>query len=247
MENSAKAKTIELLQQTIVELQTIVANLSQPAPSKFPSLQEVETLLDSTQKLAAQVAPAPASSPSVQTRLQPEPEEIVTPPSQFSLPRPLLIALGTGVLVVLIATSILLKSPSPTPETTIVEKPSPIAVSPEPVSLPTPTLPPAQPKLEISPEQGLIAAIQTEVAKITEKYAPGLVESVEANFVEGRLIIQVSPDWLQLSPSEQQKVANQILASSRHLDFRKLELRDREANLLARSPVVGENMVLVPS
>lgn len=131
------------------------------------------------------------------------------------------------------------KSPIPPPEET-VESPPEITVTSEPQSNPEP-----QPEPELPPEQGLIAAIQEQVSEITTRYAEGLIESIEANFRDGRLIIAVNEEWFNLSASRQDELSKEMLARSRKLDFTKLVLTTPDGKLLARSPVVGEEMVIL--
>lgn len=103
-----------------------------------------------------------------------------------------------------------------------------------------------KPKLELNPEQSLIAAIQEQVAQITNEYADGLIVSLEANFISSSLIVKASDTWYQLTPDSQEKVANEILSRGRKLDFKKLDITDSKGKLLARSPVVGKNMIILP-
>lgn len=144
-------------------------------------------------------------------------------------------------------------TPSSSPDAEVSEKPEPpIAppeekpeeskpdVTPEEKSQPEPEAEP-----ELTPEQGLIAAIQEQVSEITTRYAEGLIESIEANFRDGRLIIAVGEDWFTLENKRQDELAKEMLARSRQLDFTKLVLTTPEGKLLARSPVVGENMVIL--
>jgi hypothetical protein len=109
---------------------------------------------------------------------------------------------------------------------------------PEPVEL-------TNPKPKLTPEQSLIAAIQTEVSDLTRQYPEGLINTIEANFLENKLIITLGEDWHQLSTSRQQNLANTIFKRSRRLDFRKLQLIDLKGKMIARSPVVGEEMVIL--
>jgi hypothetical protein len=48
-----------------------------------------------------------------------------------------------------------------------------------------------------------------------------------------------------LKESQQDKLADEILRRSNELDFSKLEITDLKGTLLARSPVVGPNMVIL--
>jgi hypothetical protein len=156
-----------------------------------------------------------------------------------------------GILVALLWTIVALLPPNPSPvaqeppksvtapselETPEQSQPVTEAPSPEPS-------PPPQPNL--TPEQSLVAAIQNQVAEITQQYGSGLIQSVEANFLQSRLIVRVSDEWYNLPESEQNALADEILSRSGELDFSKLEMTDLDGELLARSPVVGTNMVVL--
>lgn len=139
-------------------------------------------------------------------------------------------------------------SPKPAPEPTLTPTPpagtpeasKPVAISPTP---PKPSVPP--PPLKLTPEQKLIARIQDQVAAISNPYASGLIQSVQANFRGSRLIVNVSDGWYGLSQSQQDNLASEILRRTETLDFIKLEMVDAAGRLLARSPVVGSEMIIL--
>lgn len=119
---------------------------------------------------------------------------------------------------------------------------------PKPESSPTPVAkpaPPPKPALKLTPEQTLIARIQDQVAEISDQYVSGLIQSVQANFRSSRLTVKVGEGWYGLSSNQQDKLANEILRRARELDFSNLEMIDPEELLLARSPVVGSEMVVL--
>ena len=130
---------------------------------------------------------------------------------------------------------------SPTTAETPSAEPSP------PVAVPSPEVPvvASPPPMELTPEQSLIAAIQNQVAEISDQYANGLIQSIQANFQGSRLIVKVGNGWYSLDRPQQDKLANEMLARAQELDFSRLELTDTVGNLLARSPVVGSNMVIL--
>lgn len=142
---------------------------------------------------------------------------------------------------------------SPIPEETIPEPEEEITPTPLPTETPpaaeapTETQPKAEtpPQLQLTPEQSLIAAIQDQVAEITNRYAEDLILSIEANFLSSRLIVTVSEDWYQLTSNRQDKIADEILARSRQLDFKKLEIVDPSGVQLARNPVVGNKTLIL--
>ncbi|MBF2026757.1 MAG: hypothetical protein IGS48_08325 [Oscillatoriales cyanobacterium C42_A2020_001] len=132
-------------------------------------------------------------------------------------------------------------SPSPSPSST---SPTPIpSLSPTPKPAPSPTPPP--PPLKLTPEQKLIARIQDEVADVSNQSVAGLIQSVQANFRASRLTVKVGDRWYGLEPAQQDKLANDILKRTQQLNFVKLELTDPAGELLARSPVIGSEMIIL--
>ncbi len=120
---------------------------------------------------------------------------------------------------------------SPTPEIEVTLIPELIA--------PTPT-----PEVELTPEQSLIASIQEQITQASKNFSDGLIQSVKANFAGGSLIVQVKDDWYSLGQSKQDKLAQKLRDESQQLDFTHLEITDSQGTLLARSPVVGDNMIV---
>ncbi|PSO49814.1 MAG: hypothetical protein BRC33_05480 [Cyanobacteria bacterium SW_9_44_58] len=161
--------------------------------------------------------------------------------------------------VAIIPEDLFQSTPSPSPEQEVAEQPEqpekpeapippPEAQESEPEIITKPKrerAPEIETEPELTPEQGLIAAIQDQVSEITTRYAEGLIESIEANFQDGRLIIAVSNDWFELSTRRQDELSKEMLARSRKLDFTKLVLTTVDGQVLARSPVVGEKMVIL--
>jgi hypothetical protein len=120
------------------------------------------------------------------------------------------------------------------PELTAPEAPVPVAVEPVP-----------QPQPELTPEQRLIASIQEQVSEVTREYAEGLIQSIEANFQGSLLVVKVSDEWYNIAESRQNKLAAEMFARAKQLDFSKLDITDSKGSLVARSPVVGGEMIIV--
>ncbi|QLE48379.1 hypothetical protein FD724_09765 [Nostoc sp. C057] len=145
--------------------------------------------------------------------------------------------------------------PAPTPTITtppesVVPEPQPpqppeeiTPPKPEPEPIPTPT-PTPTPAIELTPEQALIAAIENQVAEISDRIASGLIKSIQANFRTSNLTVKISDDWYTLKESQQDKLAAEILQRSQELDFTHLEIIDSQDKLIARNPVVGTEMVI---
>ncbi len=131
----------------------------------------------------------------------------------------------------------------PEPESTTITPP---VAEPAPRPEPKPVSPPAPPPpAELTPEQSLLAAIQSDIAEVSVQYADGLVQSVQANFSQGRLVVTVSDEWYSLDLNRQERLGAEWLSQARRLDFVRLELRDQQGTLLARSPVVGSTLVIL--
>ncbi|MCW6037067.1 hypothetical protein K4A83_12425 [Spirulina subsalsa FACHB-351] len=165
---------------------------------------------------------------------------------------------ATVVLVLLLSVTWVSRSPAPQvaekPPTPKLEQPKTSPKSsqnlpsdteaPSPKAPVAPIAPPSRP-LRLNPEQSLIAAIQNQVAEITNQYAEGLIRSIEADFLGSQLIVAVGDEWYSLPQKQQNQLADEMFARSRTLDFKKIELYDGEGVLLARSPVVGDEMVIL--
>ena len=152
-------------------------------------------------------------------------------------------AIASIVVATLLTTVVLLpKTPAQIakapPE--IIETPPQLEAPQEP-QIVEPEPPPAP---QLTPEESLVVAIQKQVAEITDEYGEGLIKTIQANFLESRLIVKVSDSWYELETARQDKLADKILARAKELDFSKLEIFDKEENLIARSPVVGIHMVI---
>jgi hypothetical protein len=128
--------------------------------------------------------------------------------------------------------------------------------SPAEIPIPQDIVSPGRPKdlkvtiiepeqLQLTPEQTLVAALQTKVAEILKDYPEDLLNSVEVDFGQHSLVVKVSDLWYKLNESRQTKLANQILERSRKLNLTKLELNDIGGTLVARSPVVGNQVIIL--
>ncbi|MDB9539741.1 hypothetical protein NWP22_06190 [Anabaenopsis tanganyikae CS-531] len=136
----------------------------------------------------------------------------------------------------------------PTPE--VIPEPQAIPtpeVIPEPEAIPTPEVIPEPqpiPILKLTPEETLIAAIKNQVAEISDRFASGLIQSIQANFRTSNLTVKINDDWYNLPESEQKQLAGEILQRSQELDFTHLEIIDSQDKLIARNPVVGNEIII---
>jgi hypothetical protein len=86
---------------------------------------------------------------------------------------------------------------------------------------------------------------KTQISDVSKKYGEALVQSVETNPKVGRLIVSLGDAWYQLDAPKQSQLMSDLLARSQSLKFPKLVVADSEMHLIARSPVAGDEMVIV--
>lgn len=145
-------------------------------------------------------------------------------------------------------------SPEPPPAEEITPEPEaqtpppePKAQTPPPEPEPTPT-PTPTPVIQLTPEQILIASIEKQLAEIGnggDAIASNIVKSIQANFRTSSLTVKINDDWYNLKESEQNQIASQILQRSQELDFSHLEIVDSQDKLIARNPVIGNEMIIL--
>ncbi len=152
------------------------------------------------------------------------------------------IVAGVLIVVLWLLPSLLLGRSAPVAQApaapTSIQAPAPSAAGSTAVNS-------APPVLDLPPEQGLIAAIQDQVTEITNQYSPGLIQTVQANFRRSVLMVTIGDGWYDLSPLRQGQLANDLLLRSRDLEFAKLELLAPDGLLRARSPVIGDTMIVL--
>ena len=144
-------------------------------------------------------------------------------------------------------------TPEPTPIPIVTPEPT---LTPIVIPEPTPT-----PIVELTPEQVLLAAIENQfmapglLRKLSEisvlvkntkdkNLISQLIKPLKANFRTSDLTIKVGDIWYKLAKSEQDKLAREILKRSQELNFIHLEVVYFQNKIIARSPVVGKEMII---
>ena len=153
------------------------------------------------------------------------------------------------------------ETPTINPDSVALEKPAALESETEltsPVEIPIPQeletpkraenlkVTTIEPKLTFTPEQTLIAALQTKLTELTKNYAK-FVNSIEIDLPKSSLSVEVTDDWYELSQTRQNKLANDMLERSRQLDFSNLKLKDSTGKLVARNPVIGDKIIILQS
>jgi hypothetical protein len=119
---------------------------------------------------------------------------------------------------------------------------------PEPAPLTEPEARKSVPAVpaKLTPEQRFIASIQTQVTQTAQKYVEDpSIESLNANFEDSLLQIRVADRWFGLASETQNQLAENWMKQAKAFDFQTLEIVDRNGSVVARSPVVGSQMIIL--
>ncbi|BAZ09732.1 hypothetical protein NIES4071_15420 [Calothrix sp. NIES-4071] len=249
-----KVKIIQFLRGTIGVLEATVNNLEDPSSKTgnivataltgiiaFVVVIAVWTTSSLTNKPPSQVATVPPEPQPVTVTPEPVPTPLVEPtplPTVEETPPSIVEATPEPTPQPTISeTPVAELTPEPTPQPTISE--TPIAeVTKEAAPTPTPQF------IPLTPEQTLIAAIENRVTQVSNNTFSGIVKSIKANFRSSSLIVTISDDWYTLKKSQQDKLAAEMFQRSQELDFTHLEIFDSQDKLVARNPVVGNEMII---
>lgn len=240
---------IARLRQTLQRLETVIAGLEQQQGR--PSAVLITQVSQAVDRLAASVA-----------------GEKPAPPPWGDLFRPLIPFLGGAMLAFGVAWFWLptfLTPPTPgvtvaveTPTAIVMPEPSPEvelpeAIAPEPLVIPEETEPPTiaespgvpLPPAVLTPEQQLLMAIRERFDALLKDGDGTLIADLAADFGRNQLRLTLGDRWYDLSPQAQDRFGGDLYTQAKILDLENLRLVDRRGIILARPPVVGDQLVIV--
>ncbi|MBD2326462.1 hypothetical protein [Alkalinema sp. FACHB-956] len=181
--------------------------------------------------------PAPSSRPpsasvarSVDTsrsQAQPVPQSLTAPDSRSTLASPVA------------APAIAPPTAQPSSAQSSTAQPSTAQASTAPLPLAG-----ATPSVPLSPEQKLLAFLQ-EPLQNQEPSDTQVIVAAKPQAAAGSLQVIVNDRWRLLNPTSQDRLANTLLQQAQQKNFTELELVDSEDTVLARSPIVGSEMVIL--
>ncbi len=127
-----------------------------------------------------------------------------------------------------------------------VSPPDAGAVENEPVPAAEPDAPPMS--MEPAPvivDGERIAKIQSQLTDSSILNAQRVVDSVQADFTRNQLTLIFNGDWYRLSDYDQTQLTQALMQQSQALEFADIQCLTPEGDVLARSPVVGNSMVIL--
>ncbi|MGD1711916.1 hypothetical protein [Dapis sp. BLCC M172] len=102
---------------------------------------------------------------------------------------------------------------------------------------------PEPPKL--TPEQIFLVSIQNQIDDLANQYGGGIVESLKFDLPSNLLTVEVKNDWYYMTQEEQDELVNQMFEEAQNLEFDKLALINSQGRMVARTSVIGYNMVIL--
>ena len=237
-------KILGFLQVTVDKLDPIATNIWQKVSNKAASTPSLVNSWEKLQQNDAWKKTVTATAPiwrsingiAVQAPLSDEVRRIFDKRA------------GTVALVTLFSLFLILK-PSHAHSQNIKK----VAATPAPINNISKKQPPSVTDL-VKPESGdvpltdeqiAIAKIQTQVSEVANQFGEALLGSVQTNFKRGRLIVALNDGWYQLEPNQQTQLVSDLQNRSRSLNFKKLLVADAKNNLIARSPVTGDQVIIL--
>jgi len=249
-------KILEFLQFSVDKLDPIASNIWQKVSTKAaatPSLVEAWEKLqenDAWKKTVTATAPIWRSISGIASQI----------PLSDNVKRILDKRAGTIALLTLFSLLIILKpshalsqnfrtaAKNSAPVSNVAQK-QPNAIKTNPVAKPVQSVndlvKPERGDAPLTAEQIEIAKIQAQVSEVANQYGESLLGSVQTNFKRGRLIVALNDDWYQLDPQKQKQLVTDLQNRTRSLNFKKLLVADAQSNLIARSPVTGNEVIIL--
>ncbi|WP_088892006.1 hypothetical protein [Leptolyngbya ohadii] len=148
------------------------------------------------------------------------------------LSKPVLTGIAIALLTLILWLTSTLNRPavssvSESPSAPIAERPVAKAPRPEPA---------------LTPEK--LIRIEEKLAQVAEPYGESLIASVKPGERQ-HLKLTLDDHWFILPADSQDRLAKELWQRSRQLDYDQLEILDLENQRIARSPVVGEQMLIL--
>jgi hypothetical protein len=149
-------------------------------------------------------------------------------------------AILTALVVMLVTVGIWfvdgLFAPSTTPS--VATPPAAIVAAPttNPAVVTTP---------KIGPEQAFIEAIQAQLSEVTSQYPDDIIQTLQVDIPRDRLIVKLNPVWYLIGDEQQNNVTDRMWLQAKENHFTRLELQDPQSRSIARSPVVGQHMIIL--
>jgi hypothetical protein len=97
----------------------------------------------------------------------------------------------------------------------------------------------------LNPETELVRAVQSKLQAVAGKYPAGLISNLELAEDRQLATVVVSNQWFNLPLAQRQQTAQSLWQQAVDYQMARLEVRALDDRLLARSPVVGGEAIVL--
>lgn len=98
---------------------------------------------------------------------------------------------------------------------------------------------------QVNPETELVQAVQSKLQGLASKYPAGLISNLELHPERQLAKVVVSNQWFNLPLAQRQQTAQSLWLQAVDYKMVKLEVQSMDGQLLARSPVVGGEAIVL--
>jgi hypothetical protein len=121
-----------------------------------------------------------------------------------------------------------------------------VAVTPGALTSPPPMVQPAVPvKPVVTPEPTPVEVVKSPSQILASQYPAGLIANLELDNQQGLATVTVGDLWFSLTTAQQQQTAQSLWQQARSYQMSSLEVRVTTDRLVARSPLVGTEAILI--
>ena len=104
---------------------------------------------------------------------------------------------------------------------------------------------PEPPKVTLTPEQSFILALKEQITEIIQPYSNEQIEAIQINLYRHLLRVEMNEGWYELDELNQNEIIETLFEQAQQFQLTKLEVLNPEGNLIARSPLIGNRMIIL--
>jgi hypothetical protein len=97
----------------------------------------------------------------------------------------------------------------------------------------------------VASRSALPSQVSKQISAVADTYGTGLVQSIVGSKQVGRLVVELSDQWYQLTPEQQDQLVTEMHRRATKLQFPQVLVADNAHHLLARPATVGNSMIVV--
>jgi hypothetical protein len=135
--------------------------------------------------------------------------------------------------------------PDNLPTIEIEKKPRISPDSQSKIVIPEPEIIPESEDVEYEVKEELPASIANKFFQIANDYGEDLIYLIIPNYNNNSMTIVINQNWQEIDKQKQEELSDKLFKKSQSIDFYRFQIKDRQGNLLARNPAIGDRIILI--